>query len=116
MKNKLKILVIFMILFLSIGIVSASQDNDTADDLSVQDESPVLNDNLTKNTTITVNPTDVYTWGSIDIYLKDNDSNPIANQELMTIIDNHNQTLNTSSDGKISLKTGYGMYFLETRA
>jgi hypothetical protein len=51
---------------------------------------------------------------SIDIYLKDKDSNPLAFQNLTTTIDNTVNNYTTDSDGKVSLKLNFkpGKYLL----
>lgn len=106
-----------IILLVSIGIVSASDDNSSAD--SLLDDSPTPSDILQNGTEneipeISINSSTAYYAESIDIYLRDNDNNPLANQNLTTIIDSTNNTDITDSQGKITLKLNFkpGNYLL----
>ncbi len=112
MKNKLKILLILIILVLSIGIVSAGDDNSTDESLLLIDDtidsSDILQEDEDKEIpVISVNSSQVHYGESIDIYLKDKNNAPITNQNLTTTIDNTSDTHLTDLQGKISLKLNF---------
>ncbi len=112
MKNKLKILLILIILVLSIGIVSASDDNSTDGSLLLSDDTTdsgdLLQDGPDKEIpVVSVNSSNAHYGESIDIYLKDKNDAPITNQNLTTTIDNISNTQLTDLEGKISLKLNF---------
>lgn len=114
----LKISIILLILTLSIGIVSASDDNSTADSLLLNDSSnsDIITEN-SENVTpeISINSSTAYYGESINIYLKENNTSPLVNQNLTTTINNINNNYITDSEGKITLKLDFkpGNYLLK---
>lgn len=115
----IRILLMLVILVLAMGIVSASDDNSTVDSVLLSDESS--NSDILQNSTgkevpdISVSSSAADYGDSIDIYLKDNDNNPLTGQDLTTNINNVNNTQKTDSQGKISLKLDFkpGTYSLK---
>lgn len=76
-----------------IAAVSAG-DNETANDYTVEKQTPA----------ITINSSSVYTSHSIGIFLKDSNEAPISNQNLTANIDENNYYLVTDDLGQSSLK------------
>ena len=117
----IKVALILIVLVLSIGIASASDDNSTADSLLLNDEastSDVLQNGTDKEVPeITISSSSGDYKGSIDIYLKDKNGNPLSKQNLTTIISNTNTNHKTDSKGKVSLKLDFkpGSYLLDVR-
>ena len=119
MKFGLKILWVLVILILSIGIVSASDDNSTTESLSLTDESPVLadvsnNDSALETPKFSLNSSSAYSGGSINIYLKDSNNTPLTNQNLTAKINKNTYEFITNSKGKATLKLDFkpGKYSL----
>ena len=113
----IKISLILLILVLSMGIVSAGDDNSFTDEsLLLSDESSNSNDILQDNEIpeISINSSTVNYGESIDIYLKDSGNNSLINQNLTTTIDNTTSNHTTDSQGKITLKLDFkpGKYSL----
>ena len=96
MNQKLKFLIICIILSVfCIAAVSAG-DNTTADDTNSTE--------LIKETpTISVDSSNVYTGQSIGISLKDSNDAPISNQNLTANINNKNHVINTGDEGVAGL-------------
>ena len=120
MKFGLKILWVLVILILSIGIVSASDDNSTTESLSLTDESPVLadvsnNDSALETPKFSLNSSSSYSGGSINIYLKDANNTPLTNQNLTAKINKNTYEFITNSKGKATLKLDFkpGNYLLD---
>ena len=112
----IKIALMLLILLLSIGVVSAIEDNSTDESLLLSDESSQIIDSEENRgiPEISVNSSEAHFNESIDIYLKDNNSNPLTNQNLTAAIGNVADNYTTDSDGKISLKLNFkpGKYLL----
>ena len=116
----INISLLLIILVLSIGCVSASDDNSIADESSLLDDdysiiSDIPQDPSDKETPqISISsPTAKYNE-TIDIYLEDNETHALGNQILTTTIDNSTDNFTTDSQGKISLKLDFkpGKYLL----
>lgn len=118
----IKIALILLILVLSIGFVSANDDNSTAEPLLVSEESSPISD-IPENDTekeipeISISSSQAYCNESIDIYLKDQDNNPLVNKILTTTINKKTDNYTTDSKGKISLKLDFkpGKYLLNVK-
>ncbi len=121
-----KIALILLVLVLSIGFVSANDDNSTAESLLMSEESSPIsdessldeeileNDGDKKTPEICINSSEAYFNDSIDIYLLDNESNPLTFQNLTTTFNDEISNYTTDSDGKFSLKLDFkpGKYLL----
>lgn len=108
-----------IILILSIGFVSASDDNSLAESLLLSDESPIISNvsqdpSYKETPEITINASTAHFNESIDIYLRDENNNALNNQILTTTIDNSSDNYTTDSQGKIKLKLDFkpGKYLL----
>ena len=115
----IKISIILIILVLSIGFVSASDDNSITDESLLLDDESVISDisqeSADKETPeISISSPTAHFNESIDIYLKNNETHALGNQILTTTIDNSTNNLTTDSQGKISLKLDFkpGKYLL----
>ena len=115
----IKISLILIILVLSIGFVSASDDNSITDESLLLNDESVIRDisqeSADKETPeISISSPTAHFNESIDIYLKDNETHALGNQILTTTIDNSTNNLTTDSQGKISLKLDFkpGKYLL----
>ena len=121
-----KIALILLVLVLSIGFVSANDDNSTAESLLMSEESSPIsdessldeeileNDGDKKTPEICISSSEAYFNDSIDIYLLDNESNPLTFQNLTTTFNDEISNYTTDSDGKFSLKLDFkpGKYLL----
>lgn len=100
MKNKLKFLMICVILSLiSISVVFAADDNSTI----MGNGSATDSESVKEVPTISINTSEVFTGKSVDILLKDSNENPISNQTLLADIDENNYSLFTDNKGAVNL-------------
>lgn len=131
MKNKMKILLILIFLFLVIGAVSANDENST--DIIKNQETEIIdseiNEDLEYNNTnlkeseednqldssnstdetiedlhITTNSNFVKKGSNYNIYLVDGNDEKVANKKLKVILDGKTYEKTTDSNGKISIK------------
>ena len=114
-----KIALILLVLVLSIGFVSANDDNSTAESLLMSEESSldeeVLESDEDKKTPeIYISSSEAYFNDSIDIYLLDNESNPLTYQNLTTTFNDEISNYTTDFEGKFSFKLDFkpGKYLL----
>ena len=115
------IILLLLLIFLTVGVVSANEN--ITDDISLNDEissqnvseTPITeeiesegNDNIQDFQETTIEAKDVKTYykekSNFVAYLKDSNSNPIANKKIVISLDNKNYDEITDNLGKVVLK------------
>lgn len=96
----------------SLELVSVANENSDIDsDLKSDEDDEIISDSeivegsiVKNNTKIIVKTTDIVNGSNFNVYLQDNDGNPIAGEKVSFISDVKNYTSTTTSEGKAKLK------------